>query len=91
MDLLVSSDQPWFCIVLHNHIVTSLETDLRVRRRRGREIEEKREMREKEREEGEEEGGQREGRREVVRGRSGTQFTVEPCEMRDLPVRCQLP
>ena len=89
---MVSSDQPWFCIVLHNHIVTSLETDLRARRRRrgGREIEEKREMRE-EREEGEEEGGQREGRREVVRGRSGTQFTVDPCEMRDLPVRCQLP
>ena len=41
MDLLVSSDQPWFCIVLHNHIVSSLETDLRVRR------EEEREMREK--------------------------------------------
>ena len=49
MDLLVSSDQPRFCIVLHNHIVTSLETDLRARRRRrgGREIEEKREMKEK--------------------------------------------
>ena len=56
MDLLVSSDQPWFCIVLHNHIVTPLETDLRARRRRRgrREIEEKREMKEKG---GREEGG----------------------------------
>ena len=89
MDLLVSSDQPWFCIVLHNHIVTPLETDLRVRRRRGREIEEKREMREKEREEGEEEGGQREGRREVVRREEW--YTVYSRAMRDLPVRCQLP
>ena len=56
MDLLVSSDQPRFCIVLHNHIVTPLETDLRARRRRRgrREIEEKREMKEKG---GREEGG----------------------------------
>ena len=56
MDLLVSSNQPWFCIVLHNHIVTPLETDLRARRRRRgrREIEEKREMKEKG---GREEGG----------------------------------
>ena len=74
MDLLVSSDQPWFCIVLHNHIVSSLETDLR-----GGEGDEREGRRE-------EEGGQREGR-----GRSGLQFTVELCEIRDLPVRCQLP
>ena len=55
--MLVSSDQSLFCVVLHNHIVSSLETDLRVRRRRreseGRkEGKREREMREK--------GGQRE-------------------------------
>ena len=44
--MLVSSDQPWFCIVLHNHIVSSLETDLR-----GGEGDEREGRREEEREE----------------------------------------